>query len=95
MSELYHRGNMTVLAPKHATAPCLYGCQDPVTCEWPHKDCQHCRNRRMTRLRSILNDMDVPQSRKAQVKWLGRNLAAKNGRHPDFHEAMDLLTKLS
>ena len=26
-----------------ATLPCIYGCQDPVTCVFPHVRCDHCR----------------------------------------------------
>ena len=42
------------------------------------------------RLQSILDTMDVPPARKTDYGWLKRNLAVRNGSHPDFKEAFRL-----
>lgn len=43
-------------------------------------------------LKSILDTMDVPETRKLDTKWLSRNLFIRNSKHPKFNEAMDLIT---
>jgi hypothetical protein len=48
------------------------------------------------RLKFFLNTMDVPPTRRdvtkpANVRWLNRNLAAKNAEHPDFESTIKLL----
>jgi hypothetical protein len=35
--------------------------------------------------------MDVPPARKTDWGWLKRNLAVRNGSHPDFKEAFRLI----
>lgn len=35
--------------------------------------------------------MDVPPLRKNDMQWLKRNLAVRNGKHPDFIEAFRLI----
>ena len=43
------------------------------------------------RLQAILATMDVPPLRKTDYGWLKRNLAVRNGSHPDFKEALRLI----
>lgn len=43
------------------------------------------------RLQTILVTMDVPPARKTDYGWLKRNLAVRNGSHPDFKEAFRLI----
>lgn len=43
------------------------------------------------RLQAILATMDVPPLRKTDWGWLKRNLAVRNGSHPDFKEAFRLI----
>jgi hypothetical protein len=43
------------------------------------------------RLKSILSRMDVPETRKTDLRWLLRNLGIRNKNHPDFLEAMGLI----
>jgi hypothetical protein len=43
------------------------------------------------RLQAILATMDVPPARKTDYGWLKRNLAVRNGSHPDFIEAFRLV----
>lgn len=43
------------------------------------------------RLQAILATMDVPPLRKTDYGWLKRNLAVRNGAHPDFIEAFRLI----
>ncbi len=55
--------------------------------------------RKQGALRTILNLMDVPELRKdvtvgANLRWLLRNLAANNGKHPMFDTAHTLLKQL-
>ena len=38
--------------------------------------------------------MDVPEIRKGDMRWLGRNLGVQNANHPQYNEAMDLLRQL-
>lgn len=46
-------------------------------------------------LKLILNKMNVPEGRKSDLGWLGRNLAIRNSNHPDFNRAMELIKELS
>lgn len=46
------------------------------------------------RLQEILGMMDIPEQKKTDLKWLSRNIQVKNGQHPQFREACDLLRKL-
>jgi len=43
------------------------------------------------KLISLLSEMDVPQMRIHDVRWLYRNLAVRNGGHKNFTEAKELL----
>lgn len=43
------------------------------------------------RLQAILATMDVPPARRTDFGWLKRNLAVRNGSHPDFKEAFRLI----
>jgi hypothetical protein len=45
-------------------------------------------------LQDILATMDVPEIRKGDMRWLGRNLGVQNANHPQYSEAMDLLRQL-
>lgn len=42
-------------------------------------------------LDEILEDMDVPAMRMRDMGWLNRNLGVRNGDHPDFKRAMELI----
>jgi hypothetical protein len=44
------------------------------------------------KLVNLLQDMDVPEGRKRDWHWLNRNLFVRNHLHPDFEEAMVLLS---
>lgn len=50
------------------------------------------------RLEEILTTMDIPENRReinfGNLSWMIRNLAIRNGNHPDFEEAHDLVRKL-
>lgn len=50
------------------------------------------------RLKEILTTMDIPENRReinfGNLSWMIRNLAIRNGNHPDFEEARDLVRKL-
>jgi hypothetical protein len=46
------------------------------------------------RLQEILETMNVPETRKTDLKWLARNIQVQNGQHPQFGEAKDLIRKL-
>lgn len=45
-------------------------------------------------LHELLDRMDVPEQRKDDLRWLVRNLAVRNGKHPDFPEAQQLIRQL-
>jgi hypothetical protein len=50
-------------------------------------------------LRFILEKMDVPSMRRdvlsvANLGWLRRNLAIRNGNHPDMAKAMNIIKQL-
>ena len=55
--------------------------------------------RKESALKTFLDMMDVPETRKeltrSNVAWLARNLAAQNGDHPMFACAFDLVKWLS
>lgn len=50
------------------------------------------------RLEEILTTMDIPENRReinfGNLSWMIRNLAIRNGNHPDFEEARNLVRKL-
>ncbi len=43
------------------------------------------------RLNELLETMDVPKSRFADLRWLTRNLGIRNEKHPNFLEARRLI----
>jgi hypothetical protein len=45
------------------------------------------------RLSKLLNDMDVPEQRKTDFRWLNRNLGIRNSEHPNFRESMNIIQK--
>ena len=47
----------------------------------------------MDRLREILQTMDVPENRRADLFWLKRNLGIRNREHECFQEALGLISK--
>lgn len=51
--------------------------------------------RETARLTEILDGMDVPEARKKDLGWLRRNLAVRNGGHPDCGEALGLIRFIS
>jgi len=56
--------------------------------------------RKQSALATMLDMMDVPEMRKdatkiANIRWLGRNLAIQNSRHPMFISAIDLVIWLT
>ena len=54
--------------------------------------------RKESALKTLLDMMDVPELRKSltdgNVRWLRRNLAVRNGKHPMFSVANELLVWL-
>ncbi len=51
--------------------------------------------RRESALKTMLNQMDVPElrhdtSRLSNLRWLNRNLAINNGQHPLFQTAAEM-----
>lgn len=42
-------------------------------------------------LHNILMIMDVPEKRKDDIRWLGRNLGIRNGSNPKFKRADEIL----
>jgi hypothetical protein len=42
-------------------------------------------------LADLLAGMDVPEQRKTDLRWLARNLAIRNGDHPNFEAAFVLI----
>lgn len=49
----------------------------------------------MDKLSDILKDMDVPEKRRGDIRWLNCNLGIRNKEHPDFDEAMELIQILN
>lgn len=49
------------------------------------------------RLEKLLKGMDIPSNRKYvnlnNLKWLHKNLGARNSSHPSFKEAMSLIDR--
>ena len=45
-------------------------------------------------LQRLLDGMDVPKLRRWDLAWLRRNLAVRNGDHPDFARVMELVKRL-
>jgi hypothetical protein len=46
-------------------------------------------------LYSILSQMEIPPDRFDDLAWLGRNLGIRNGSHPLFKQACDLIRKIT
>ena len=44
-------------------------------------------------LRQLLSEMDVPEFRRFDYRWLLRNLAIRNGDHPRFNDAIEMIKK--
>ncbi len=42
-------------------------------------------------LKSILATMNIPDRRKNDILWLGRNLPIQNSNHPKLNRAMELI----
>ena len=47
-----------------------------------------------TTLNCLLDKMNVPKEHKDDLHWLAKNLATNNKNHPDFPEAIHLVTAL-
>lgn len=45
----------------------------------------------MDRLTEILSQMDIPDKRKDDFRWLLRNLFIRNAEHPNFEESLVLI----
>lgn len=41
----------------------------------------------MTKLKEILDTMDIPEQRKTDMAWLWRNIGVRNSGHPFLEEA--------
>lgn len=52
-------------------------------------------NENQKQLAKLLETMDVPAGRKQDIPWLARNLAVRNGNHPQFQQAIGLIKELS
>ena len=48
----------------------------------------------MERIQELLKDMDVPDARRKDFRWLLRNLFVRNSKHPNFEEACGLLKEM-
>ena len=58
------------------------------------------RLQRKTLVLEILNEMDVPETRKdlnkiGNLRWLQRNLLIRNGNHPRAVEVVETITKMA
>ena len=58
------------------------------------------RLQRKTLVLEILNEMDVPETRKdlnklSNLRWLQRNLLIRNGNHPRAVEVVETITKMA
>ncbi len=58
------------------------------------------RLQRKTQVLEILNEMDVPETRKdlnkiGNLRWLQRNLLIRNGNHPRAVEVVETITKMA
>lgn len=49
---------------------------------------------KLDELEEITKTMDVPEFRRRKVAWLSRNMMIRNGDHPRFKEAKELITTL-
>lgn len=47
------------------------------------------------KLKDLTKQMNVPENRTGDVRWLSRNLEIKNSNHPLFEEAMGLIKELT
>ncbi len=45
-------------------------------------------------LKSLLDEMDVPNERKRDIGWLIRNLAVRNREHAKFNLAMNYILEI-
>lgn len=43
------------------------------------------------KLYNLIIDMDVPEFRRRDVKWLNRNLGVRNHNHPNYPAAVSLI----
>ncbi len=50
--------------------------------------------KKIDELRRLTSKMDVPETRRASIHWLARNLAVRNSSHPNFPLAMQLVKEL-
>lgn len=48
----------------------------------------------MFSLFEFLNEVDIPQQRRGDFRWLLRNLAIRNSKHPDIDRALAALKQL-
>ena len=58
------------------------------------------RLQRKTLVLEILNEMDVPETRKdlnklSNLRWLQRNLLIRNGNHPKAVEVVEVIAKMA
>jgi hypothetical protein len=51
--------------------------------------------KKLKELEELVENMDVPSFRCRSVKWLSQNLGVRNSGHPDFEQAMKLVTDLN
>lgn len=45
-------------------------------------------------LQELLSSMDIPISRRGDLRWLSRNLGIRNWQHPRVKEAIKLINSL-
>ena len=65
--------------------------------ELTNKFCDHVND--MTKLKVLLIDMDIPESKFdidkiENVRWLQRNISIRNSEHKNFNKAIELIVKL-
>lgn len=52
-------------------------------------------NEHEERFQILTADMDIPEMRRRDYRWLSRNLSIRNQDHPNFREAYKLLRHLT
>jgi len=49
---------------------------------------------KIDQLENLVKRMDVPVHHRRNIKWINKNLSVRNGSHPKFKEAMELVEQL-
>ena len=46
---------------------------------------------KLSKLLTLLKDMDIPEGRRYDLRWISRNLEVRNRNHKNYKEAMRLI----